>query len=63
MYVIAGIVPSPIHPFPPVLLLDDDAEGPFIAASTPVLEDVTCVGGSSSLDILKASRRSILSLH
>lgn len=64
VYVIAGIVPSPMNPFPGVLLPDDDdAVGPFLAASTPASDGVACVDGSSSRDILRASRRSILSLH
>ncbi len=70
VYVIAGIVPSPIHPFSGGLLLDDGVvvDGVFVAvavAVSPVVvaDEAARIDRSSSRDILRASRRSIRSLH
>lgn len=56
LYVIAGIVPSPIHPLSGVLFPAGDDEDPVTLVSMPAKKD-----GSSSRDILSASSRSILS--
>ena len=56
LYVIAGIVPSPIHPLSGVLFPAGDDEDPVTLVSMPAEKD-----GSSSRDILSASSRSMLS--